>query len=196
MCCLFKSRKTPACIVFILSFLGMVAGIAMIYFAVKLNGSEFMDKISQVDDLTADYDMEAARKLIFYGLIVFALIAIIAALMGMVACKVKNRCYTICYGCILMPTWIIILIVGGLAVYASTEGKDQLMTQCKIAVDKLDAARNPSSSGGSSQADPCSIDYSSMNDFKVSLEVYETIMINKEMCSTNCPCKVGVSTAS
>ena len=37
MCCFFKTRKTPACIVFLLSVLGVAAGIAMIYFAAKLN---------------------------------------------------------------------------------------------------------------------------------------------------------------
>lgn len=57
MCC-FKSRKTPACIVFVLSFLAVVAGIAMIYFAVKLNSSEFMDKISEVEDLKAKINFD------------------------------------------------------------------------------------------------------------------------------------------
>lgn len=61
MCCLFKKRNTPACIVFVLSFLAVVAGIAMIYFAVKLNDSEFMDKVSEVEDLKASIDFSSAR---------------------------------------------------------------------------------------------------------------------------------------
>ena len=185
MCCFFKSRKTPACIVFVLSFLGVVAGIAMIYFAIKLNGSEFMDKISEVEDLNAEIDFENTRKLIFYGLVIFALVAIIAACMGMVACKIKNRCYTICYGTILLPTWIIIILVGSVAVYASTEGKDKIMEECYKVIQKLNEAQGGSVTSAASG--DCNKTYDS--NIKVNLEVYEAMYINDEMCSVNCPCK-------
>ena len=154
MCCFFKSRKTPACIVFVLSFLGVVAGVAMIFFAIKLNNSEFMDKISQVEDLKAQIDFENTRKMVFYGLIIFAFVAIFAACMGMVACKIKNRCYTICYGVILMPTWIVVLLVGCVAVYASTEGKDRIMEECVKVIQKLN-------DGTTATADPCNQAYDS-----------------------------------
>ena len=191
MCCFFKSRKTPACIVFVLSFLGVVAGIAMIFFAIKLNGSEFMDKISKVEDLNAEIDFENTRKLVFYGLIIFALVAIISACMGMVACRIKNRCYTICYGTILLPTWIIIILVGSVAVYASTEGKDKIMEECYKVIQKLNEAQGGSSSSSSSSSGDCNKTYET--NIQVNLEVYEAMYINDEMCSDNCPCKENIT---
>ena len=191
MCCFFKSRKTPACIVFVLSFLGVVAGIAMIFFAIKLNGSEFMDKISKVEDLNAEIDFENTRKLVFYGLIIFALVAIISACMGMVACRIKNRCYTICYGTILLPTWIIIILVGSVAVYASTEGKDKIMEECYKVIQKLNEAQGGSSGSSSSSSGDCNKTYET--NIQVNLEVYEAMYINDEMCSDNCPCKENIT---
>ena len=72
--------------------------------------------------------MDSARNWIFYGLLIFALIAIISAIMGMCACKIDNsKCFNVCYGMILLPTWLIVIIVGGASVYMSTAGKDKLM---------------------------------------------------------------------
>jgi len=136
MCCLFTSRKTPACIVFFLSFLALIAGVMMIYFSFKLNTSEFMEKIVEFDNVK-EFDLDNIRKLIFYSLLIFSLVAIVAAVMGMCACKIKNRCYTVCYGCVLMPTWIIIFVVGIVAVYFSIVGKEVLTDECVKAIDKM-----------------------------------------------------------
>ena len=131
MCCCFKKRNTPACIVFVLSFLAVVAGIAMIYFAVKLNNSQFMDKISEVEDLKEKIDFDYARKWIFFYLIIFSCLAIICAVLGMFACNTRTqKWYIRLYGILLLPTWMVIIGVGGTAVYYSTKGKDMLMEEC------------------------------------------------------------------
>lgn len=144
-----------------------------------------------MEDLNAEIDFENTRKLVFYGLIIFALVAIIAACMGMVACKIKNRCYTICYGTILLPTWIIIILVGSVAVYASTEGKDKIMEECYKVIQKLNEAQGGSSSSSSSSSGDCNKTYET--NIQVNLEVYEAMYINDEMCSENCPCKSNIA---
>ena len=159
MCC-FKSRKTPACIVFVLSFLATVAGAAMVYFAVAIHGSRFMNTISDLQNLDEQINLKNIRQLIFTILLIFALVAILAAIMGMVACKIQHRCYTICYGCILLPTWIIVIVVGAIAVYFSVLGKETIKTMCDQTMAKVkedQKQREAARSSGSlpSTGDPC-----------------------------------------
>ena len=51
MCCFFKSRKTPAWIVFILSVLAVGAAAVMVWFSVELNKSEVIDKIGSLEEI-------------------------------------------------------------------------------------------------------------------------------------------------
>jgi len=60
MCC-FSERKTPACIVFILSFLAVAAGVMMIVFAARLQNSEFLDKFQDVDEMQTGVDLKKYR---------------------------------------------------------------------------------------------------------------------------------------
>ena len=137
MCCIFSSRKKPAACVFILSALAFACGVMMIVFAAKLNQSEFMDKLGELEDIDKDIDFNNMRNVVFGALVAFALLAIIAACMGMVACKVKHRLFTICYGTCLLPIWIAVLVVGGIATYISTEGKEKIQEECSNVIVKL-----------------------------------------------------------
>jgi len=119
--CGFGKRKLPACIVLILSFFALVAGCLMVFFSFQLNGSEFMDKFGELEDVK-ELNFDSMRNLIFYCLIIFSFVAIVAACMGCGAYKIKNRCYTVCYGCVLLPTWIVIFVVGIIAVGLSQTG--------------------------------------------------------------------------
>ena len=186
MCCLFGSRKTPACIVFILSFLAFAAGIGMIVFAARLNSSDFMDEIRSVE--AVNDDMEGKSNTIFYALLIFAIITIIAAIMGCLACKIKHRCYTMLYGCVLLPTWIVILVVGILAFIAASVGKEVLLQQCSTGIRDLNTriSQDFNIQPSSSSSDPCDSGYNS--NIAINLDVYEAIKINDEMCSKNCPC--------
>ena len=124
MCCFFKSRKTPAVIVFILALAGVVAAGAMIYFSVALNNSEFMDKIGELDDLQEEINFDNIRTLIFGILLAFSLLTLIAAACGMLACKIKNRCFTCTYGIILLPIWLVVFIVGAVSVWLANTAPD------------------------------------------------------------------------
>ena len=124
MCCFFKSRKTPAVIVFILALAGVVAAIAMIYFSIALNNSEFMDKIGELDDLQEEINFDNIRTLIFGILLAFSLLTLIAAACGMLACKIKHRCFTCTYGIILLPIWLVVFIVGAVSVWLANTAPD------------------------------------------------------------------------
>ena len=193
MCCFFKSRKTPAIIVFILAMLGVVAGIAMIYFSIALNNSEFFDKIGELDDLQEDINFDNIRTLIFGILLAFSLISLIAAACGMLACKIKHRCFTCTYGIFLLPIWLVVFIVGAVSVWLANTAPDLIQDACETLIDNFNDAVNDNLNSGSSSSIPAGAlqgcdkeTYDS--DIKFNLEVYESMKIDKEMCSINCPC--------
>ena len=95
-------------------------------------------------------------------------------------CKIKNKCFLCGYGAFLLPMWIVLLVLGGIGIYASTAGKDELTDQCQDIVNK---AGNVYTIDG---------EYSDIN---ISLDIYETIQINKYMCTTDCPC-IGINAAT
>lgn len=151
-----------------------------------------MDKLGELEDIDKDIDFDNVRTAVFICLILFALIAIIASCMGLLACKIKNRCFTICYGCLLLPIWIAVIVVGSVAVYVATEGKDKIQDECVKVIQKLDDGINSIQSTGTASVPTsgvvtCDEDYNS--DIKFTLDVYETMKIGDNMCSENCPCQ-------
>ena len=135
MCC--PNRKVPAYIVLFLSALGIIAGIVMIYFSVKINNSEILDELQNVEEIKKNFDMESIRKYVFLGLLLFALVVLVASVMGILACKINHRCYTMCFGIILLPTWIVIFIVGAVASIAANTGPEVFTEQCNLAIEKM-----------------------------------------------------------
>ena len=133
----------------------------------------------------------------------FACVVIIVAMIGIGVCKIKNRCFTACYGCILLPTWIAFIAVGGAAFWFSVAGKEIVLEECEKLIENLSADAQSkkgyegeiiSGIGGflsniisTITFDDCDSVYTS--NLEVNLAVYEAILINKEMCSSNCPCK-------
>jgi hypothetical protein len=134
----FSSRKTPACIVGILSILAIVAGVLMIVFAAKLRNSEFLDKVQDIDEVESQVDIKAYRNAVFIVLLLFSLIAIVAAVMGIGSCKIKHRCYTCCYGILLLPTWITVFTMGAISVYLSYAAEDAIEDECAKYLSKFE----------------------------------------------------------
>lgn len=130
MCCCFKKRTVPACIVGILSAFGIVGGGLMIWLSIKLNNSDMLKEIENVEDLKNEYDLAYVKRMVFIALLIFAIIIVIASVMGILACKIHNRCYTVFYGILLLPTWIIVLIFGIIAAYASNFSSTVVENTC------------------------------------------------------------------
>ena len=105
----------------ILSILAFIAGILMVIFAFLLTNSDFIKKIGEAK---AFDDVEDSRKFIFYVLVVFAVSTVLIALCGCCFRCCKNKCFAVMYGTVLLPTWLFVIIVGGLAAGASVASGD------------------------------------------------------------------------
>ena len=134
MCCFDFKRKAATAIIGCLAILVGISGICMMVFSFLLTNSEFIKKISKAK---AFEDVDDARKLIFYGLVIFAAVTILIALCGCCFKCCKNRCFAVAYGTILLPVWIFVVIVGGLSAGASVASGDTVEDTCKDLADKL-----------------------------------------------------------
>jgi len=208
----------------------------MIAFSIIITNSDFITKIGEAK---AFDDVEDSRKLIFYGLIVFAVVTMLVGLCGCCFKCCKNRCFAVMYGIILFPTWLIVIILGGLAAGASVASGDVVEEKCTEIAQRLTVSigedgnvsvssvgtetdsgvvdagftieseeeRNAREAGvlNSKQAQyyPTAITVAggtqglglfepqgayATADLQISLDIYENIFVNQEMCTRNCPC--------
>ena len=123
-------RRFWARSIFVLSILASIAGACMIIFSFVLTNSEFIKKIGEAESFES---VDDARKFIFLILLVFSCVTIATSLCGLCfsCCNVKSRCVVASYGAILLPTWLIIVIVGGIAAGASFAAKSTVEDQCQ-----------------------------------------------------------------
>lgn len=141
--------------------------------------------------------MEKGRKLLFMILLVISIIAIVIAALGFCFKCLKNRCFVCTYGLILIPTWLVYMIFGGIGIGLSTVSKDAVESACTDLSDQLDDLSNRLSSnigdiqGGSDFAASVlgECGDSSIGEVKISVEIYDAIKIDNYMCSDVCPCK-------
>ena len=75
-------------------------------------------------------DIKDGKKLIFIVLVIFAATTIFISVLGFCFHCVKNRCFAVIYGLILLPTWIVVIFVGSLAVVVSIAAEDEIKKQC------------------------------------------------------------------
>ena len=133
-CCFDIKRKLATGAIGCLAILVGISGIAMMICAFLLTNSEFMDKIIKAK---AFEDVEDARNFVFYGLVIFAAFTICIAFCGCCFKWCRNRCFAIFYGTILLPVWIFVVIVGGIAAGASVASGDTVEDTCKDLAGKL-----------------------------------------------------------
>lgn len=135
MCCCFNiKRKLAVGCIGCLSILAGIAGILMIIFSYLLTQSDFIKKISEAE---AFEDVDDARKFIFYGLVIFSVFTILIALCGCCFKCCHNRCFAIIYGTLLLPVWLFVVIVGGLAAGASVASGETVEDQCNNLASRL-----------------------------------------------------------
>lgn len=91
--------------------------------------------------------MEDSRKFIFYSLVIFAVFTILIALCGCCFKCCKNRCFAIMYGTVLLPVWLFVIIVGGLAAGASVASGDTVEEQCTNIAARLTVDISSSGTG-------------------------------------------------
>ena len=121
----FEKRKTPARCIAVLSALAAIMGILMIVFSFMLTNSDLLDQMGK-----EDADIKSGVDSTFTMLLIFSLATIAIAVIGFFLLCCKNRCITCTYGIILLPTWIILIVVGFLATAIATAADDAITTEC------------------------------------------------------------------
>ena len=112
----FADRKIPAAVVGVLSMITLLLSIAMFVLAIRFNN----------DGLTTDFgEMTDYSNFAFIALVLFAILAAIFSICGIIICKFKKRGCTVCFGLFLLPIAISIVVFGSVLTGVShTEGED------------------------------------------------------------------------
>merc|ERR1712048_641480 len=161
----FKKRKTPARCIAVLSGLAAIMGILMIVFSFMLTSSDLLDQMGKEDQ-----DIKDGVDSTFTMLLIFSLATIAIAVIGFLLCC-KNRCITCTYGILLLPTWIILIVVGFLATIIAVAAEDAIIEEC----DKFTQYDTDTTYNGET--------------ITISLDIYDSIRINNYMCKPDfCPC--------
>ena len=136
MCCswFLCKRNIAVASISCLAILVGISGICMMVFSFLLTNSEFIEKITKAK---AFEDVDDARKMIFWALVIFSVVTILLAFCGCCFKCCWNRCFAWAYGIILTPVWILVVIFGGLAAGASVASGDTVEDTCKDLAAKL-----------------------------------------------------------
>ena len=207
----FSDRKKPVCCILILSALAAICGIIMIAFAFMFTNKDVLKQMEKENS-----DIEDGRKLVFIGLVIFSLLTMVVASLGFCTKCCKSIIFYVCYGTLLLPVWIIVIVIGAAALFVSIAAEDKVTEECEKLLakaseeldkqigdkvrDELSADTGGSTlpSGGSgggsfrdqfaTQFETCK-SYTSADAITINLDIYTQIGINEFMCSSDCKCK-------
>lgn len=126
----FSDRKKPVCCIMILSALGAICGIIMIAFAFVFTNQ---DVVKQMEKQNAD--IEDGRKLVFAGLVAFAIFTTLVSVMGFCTKCCKSWCFNIIFGTLLLPIWIVVVVIGAGALLISVAAEDKITEECGKLLD-------------------------------------------------------------
>ena len=160
----FEKRKTPAKILCGCSAFAAIFGILMIVFAFMLTNNAILEQMEKENP-----DIKDSKSLVFIILLIFSLATIAIASLGFLLRCIENRCFTCLYGIILLPTWIVLVVIGFVSLAASTASTDAIQDAC------VEQSGKTYSQNGS--------------QIVISIDIYESLFVNSRMCSDYCPCK-------
>ena len=168
--CFTLRRSASKCISF-LSLIAAIAGIMMIVFSFMLTSNDLIDQMSKEEP-----DIKDGTDLIFMMLLIFSLVVIGISVLGFFFWCCHNRCFACVYGTILLPVWIIVTIIGGLAVGIANAASDTIEEECLNLSSEISQSFEDSQAGADNTV------------VTITLDVYDAIYINEYMCSSECPC--------
>lgn len=161
----FESRKIPMRCIVVLSALAALCGLMMIIFSFLFIDNSLLENMDKNDLL----NIKSQKNFIFFALVIFSLATIAISALGFCFICCKNRVFACIYGTILLPSWIIILVIGFVAVAASIIAADEIDTICYKVREVAETSV-------------------SNDNISIYLDTYEQIAIGENMCSSNCPC--------
>ena len=122
----FKDRKKPVCCIMVMSALAAICGIVMIAFAFLFTNQDVVKQMEKENT-----DIEDGRKLVFIGLVIFSLATILFSVLGFCTKCCKSWIFNICFGVILLPIWIIVVVIGAGALFISQAAEDKIQEECE-----------------------------------------------------------------
>lgn len=128
-----------------------------------------------------DVDISDVSDRIFVVLMIFALATMLIGAIGFCFYCVKNRCLAFVYGLILLPTWIAVIVIGAIAVAASALSEKHLTDTCNKIANDISYTYSTNTAG-------------TTHEVKYSLDFYESIGINRYMCTNDCICEPNAAT--
>ena len=103
----------------ILSTLGMISSTCIIFFIYYSFNTKTIKNLAEGDNWSED-----ARSYVLIFFTLFAIFTMLISAMGFFLCRCTNRWFVCSYSFLLLPTWILVSVIGLLAIFASTAGKD------------------------------------------------------------------------
>ena len=128
----FSDRKKPMCCIMIMSGLAAICGLIMIAFAFIFTNQDVLKQMEKENS-----DIEDGRKWVFIGLVVFSLLTILVASLGFCAKCCKSWFFNICFGTILLPVWIVVIVIGAAALFVAIAAEDRIQDECEKLVKEL-----------------------------------------------------------
>lgn len=118
-------------------------------------------------------DLNSIQSTFSAGLFVVAALIIALAVLGFCFRCCTHPCYAWIYGITMFPVWLVLFVLGGVAVSVATAGDEDLQKAC----NDLSAELTAQISSGDSDS-----------SVKLDLDIYSAIKIDEYMCSQYCKC--------
>ena len=103
----------------------------MIYFAFLLTNSDVVNEMAKDQE-----DIEDGQQFVKYALISFAVVTLLVANLALLIKVCDNQCFLTIYGLILLPTWVFVIVIGGLALHIANIANDKLQDECNKLIIK------------------------------------------------------------
>ena len=129
----FHKRKTPACIIMIMSIIMALGGVALL-----IESIVFEKRNSLVTTDLGVYTPEIAnfRKATFIAILLASLVAILLGILGSLClckfCKKHSCCLSVGYGTTLFFVWIVFIIVGAILTAFAFLRPEQVQQLCTV----------------------------------------------------------------
>ena len=163
----FSERKIPACIVGGLSVITLILAVVMILLSVRFNNSGLSTDLGDLGDYA---------NFTFIALMAASILALGAAICGILTCKFSNRCIAVTFGCTLLPAALIILVYGIILGGISHTSEEDLRQFCTEDYSQFE------------NTDP---ENQIMQTLKETIEEVDYRiggLVSQTMCSQLCPC--------
>ena len=159
----FEDRKSPVNCITLFSVVVAICGIIMAVFAYLLTSSDVLDKLKDTKKMS---DLDDIQSSFAAGLFAMSAFIILLSVLGFCFRCCKHPCYAWIYGCTMFPVWLVLFILGGIAVSVAMAGDDDLVKYCNELDEEIKS--------GLANED---------NLIEIGLDIYSAVRIDEYMCT-------------